>query len=311
MPSVYPVGSLANHSCTPNCVQVFDGSKLFYRCIRDIAPGEEVLISYVDACSLESERRDFLAKEYFFDISGRAAAEAAESRGEEVAPGVRLFQGEGAGKGKAKEMGGPEEATEEMLLPKSLVNARERPLVTIEAQRGAGGPWEEAGRAFVLARKEGEGSSAEAESETAHERRGDGPASRQLVSFASSFSAGVGDILGDDVVAVCRFDQGAWATMAADAAAAGALLQNVHKYLGSAEALSKAGRFAEAVETLRATLDLCTNGAAGAAPGTTFRLGESHISRIRAQALLLHLSLQLGKFDLALRVAQALVQPYR
>lgn len=39
---LFPSLSLLNHDCRPNCVMVFEGTKLFLRAVRDICPHEEV-----------------------------------------------------------------------------------------------------------------------------------------------------------------------------------------------------------------------------------------------------------------------------
>uniref|UniRef100_A0A8C5BY38 SET domain-containing protein n=1 Tax=Gadus morhua TaxID=8049 RepID=A0A8C5BY38_GADMO len=45
---LYPSLSLLNHDCRPNCVVVFEGSRLVLRAVKDVCPGEELLISYID-----------------------------------------------------------------------------------------------------------------------------------------------------------------------------------------------------------------------------------------------------------------------
>jgi len=62
----YPPASLLNHSCLPNCVMVFEKEKLLVRNIRNIAPGEELTIPYVDTMMPRSERRRELQERYFF-----------------------------------------------------------------------------------------------------------------------------------------------------------------------------------------------------------------------------------------------------
>lgn len=63
---VYPLTSMINHSCYPNCAMIFDGSTITVRCIRPIQPGEEVTVSYLDVCLPWEKRQDELARRYFF-----------------------------------------------------------------------------------------------------------------------------------------------------------------------------------------------------------------------------------------------------
>ena len=65
------------------------------RALRDIAPGEEVVIAYVELAATRWERRAALLRQYYFDIDapgmrddGDAAAAAAAADGPDVATGV-------------------------------------------------------------------------------------------------------------------------------------------------------------------------------------------------------------------------------
>lgn len=56
---VYPDASLLNHSCRPNASTVFEGTALYVAAARDIAPGEEITISYIDlGADLEHRRAE-------------------------------------------------------------------------------------------------------------------------------------------------------------------------------------------------------------------------------------------------------------
>ncbi|KAG0034956.1 SET and MYND domain-containing protein 3 [Podila clonocystis] len=55
-----------NHSCVPNCVYIFRGPKVECRVIRDIQPGEEVTISYIDQIGTTKERQRQLKEQYHF-----------------------------------------------------------------------------------------------------------------------------------------------------------------------------------------------------------------------------------------------------
>ncbi|KAF8979867.1 Histone-lysine N-methyltransferase smyd1 [Entomortierella lignicola] len=55
-----------NHSCVPNCVYTFKGSRVECRVIRDIQPGEELTISYIDQIDTTKERGKQLGERYHF-----------------------------------------------------------------------------------------------------------------------------------------------------------------------------------------------------------------------------------------------------
>ncbi|KAF9135363.1 SET and MYND domain-containing protein 3 [Mortierella sp. GBA39] len=55
-----------NHSCLPNCVYTFRGSRVECRVIRDIQPGEELTISYIDQIGTTQERQKQLKEQYHF-----------------------------------------------------------------------------------------------------------------------------------------------------------------------------------------------------------------------------------------------------
>lgn len=59
---------MINHSCTPNCIQTFEGKNLAIRCVDAIKKGEEVTISYIDLAETRQKRRADLVTEYYFDI---------------------------------------------------------------------------------------------------------------------------------------------------------------------------------------------------------------------------------------------------
>ncbi|CAG8493313.1 21207_t:CDS:10 [Cetraspora pellucida] len=63
---IYPNVSLLNHSCRPNCVVIFEKSKLMVRCIEPINNDQELVINYVDLSLPVEERRKELQKQYFF-----------------------------------------------------------------------------------------------------------------------------------------------------------------------------------------------------------------------------------------------------
>uniref|UniRef100_A0A8C4DM92 [histone H3]-lysine(4) N-trimethyltransferase n=1 Tax=Dicentrarchus labrax TaxID=13489 RepID=A0A8C4DM92_DICLA len=63
---LYPSLSLLNHDCRPNCVMVFEGTKLQLRAVQDINPEEELTISYIETLSLTEDRQRQLEDQYHF-----------------------------------------------------------------------------------------------------------------------------------------------------------------------------------------------------------------------------------------------------
>ncbi|CZR65767.1 uncharacterized protein PAC_15667 [Phialocephala subalpina] len=62
-----PIMALANHSCSPNAVVVFDGRTASFRALRELKEGEEIFISYIDPISTRDKRRQELQQRYFFE----------------------------------------------------------------------------------------------------------------------------------------------------------------------------------------------------------------------------------------------------
>lgn len=64
---IFPVIAMANHSCTPNAVLLFEGTTGVLRCTAEVAPGEELCISYVDLAAPAVIRKRELQEGYYFD----------------------------------------------------------------------------------------------------------------------------------------------------------------------------------------------------------------------------------------------------
>ena len=65
--AVYPLVSSLNHSCAPNCeVAYIDDSKVIVVVKRDVKPGEELTISYVDTELSQAQREEELREVYGF-----------------------------------------------------------------------------------------------------------------------------------------------------------------------------------------------------------------------------------------------------
>lgn len=60
------ISCVINHSCDPNAFLFVEDGLVVCRPLRRIAPGEEIMISYVDPMLALKPRRDFLKLEYFF-----------------------------------------------------------------------------------------------------------------------------------------------------------------------------------------------------------------------------------------------------
>jgi len=60
----YPAISFISHSCDPNCVHSFRGCQIKLKCIKDVAVGEELSISYIDA-DVSVEERQIKLKSVF------------------------------------------------------------------------------------------------------------------------------------------------------------------------------------------------------------------------------------------------------
>ncbi|XP_069679651.1 histone-lysine N-trimethyltransferase SMYD5 [Periplaneta americana] len=69
--ALYSLQSACNHSCDPNAMPTFPHSnfQLVMTAVKDIVPGEEILISYLDECALERSRHSrhkILRENYLF-----------------------------------------------------------------------------------------------------------------------------------------------------------------------------------------------------------------------------------------------------
>ena len=78
---IYHSVSLLNHSCQPNCVAVFNGTKLMIRVTENIQPGEELTISYTELLAPSFKRKEELRKQYFFDCCCIRCSSAKEEDG--------------------------------------------------------------------------------------------------------------------------------------------------------------------------------------------------------------------------------------
>ncbi|MEY3481146.1 MAG: hypothetical protein RIQ71_1921 [Verrucomicrobiota bacterium] len=54
---LFPLGSLFNHSCLPNCTYVNEGAQLVFRLLRPVSEGEELCVNYTELYAARDERR--------------------------------------------------------------------------------------------------------------------------------------------------------------------------------------------------------------------------------------------------------------
>lgn len=63
---MFPRGAILNHSCDPNCILTYEGSKQIITTIRPVGEGEELFHSYTDICQPTAVRQESLLKTYGF-----------------------------------------------------------------------------------------------------------------------------------------------------------------------------------------------------------------------------------------------------
>lgn len=64
--AVYPDVALINHSCLPTVIVTFNGTSADVRAVRNMKPGDEVLISYIDLLYPTDDRNNRLRESYYF-----------------------------------------------------------------------------------------------------------------------------------------------------------------------------------------------------------------------------------------------------
>jgi len=65
--SAFPVGSLFNHSCSPNATLYYHEGRQIVRAMRDIPRGEEICITYTDVMNARPQRQQLLLQKYKFE----------------------------------------------------------------------------------------------------------------------------------------------------------------------------------------------------------------------------------------------------
>lgn len=54
---LFPMGSIFNHSCLPNCTYTNEGAQLVFRLLRNVSEGEELCVNYTELYAARDERR--------------------------------------------------------------------------------------------------------------------------------------------------------------------------------------------------------------------------------------------------------------
>eukprot|EP00668_Euglena_longa_P000247 GGOE01000333.1.p1 GENE.GGOE01000333.1~~GGOE01000333.1.p1 ORF type:complete len:325 (+),score=75.25 GGOE01000333.1:447-1421(+) len=88
---VYPTGALVNHSCAPTCVVMYDPATHVqtFRCLRDVAVGEEITHAYLDIALPRPLRRSKLHQQYQFQCVCPSCGEGLEdNRGDSQLPAL-------------------------------------------------------------------------------------------------------------------------------------------------------------------------------------------------------------------------------
>ncbi|KIK57317.1 hypothetical protein GYMLUDRAFT_46190 [Collybiopsis luxurians FD-317 M1] len=72
--AIYCSGSYFNHDCDPNVRKERRGRSMAFYAKRDVPPGEELCINYIDLNDVVKVRREALSKYWYFDCSCRRCA---------------------------------------------------------------------------------------------------------------------------------------------------------------------------------------------------------------------------------------------
>ncbi|KAL2339833.1 hypothetical protein Fmac_007773 [Flemingia macrophylla] len=75
---LYPVISIINHSCLPNCVLIFEGRLALVRAMQHIPTGTEVLISYIETAGSTMTRQKALKEQYLFTCTCPGCSKAGQ-----------------------------------------------------------------------------------------------------------------------------------------------------------------------------------------------------------------------------------------
>jgi hypothetical protein len=90
-----PKIALANHSCCPNAIVVFNGRTVSLRALNTIKSSEQIFISYIDPTQSTDERLTQLSKRYFFTCECLKCRGSHTGRGETPYHTFRRYVSEG------------------------------------------------------------------------------------------------------------------------------------------------------------------------------------------------------------------------
>lgn len=62
----YNSAASIDHSCSPNCVIIFNGINLTVRTLEKLSNQNEARLSYINLLNTKEDRQDMLLKQYYF-----------------------------------------------------------------------------------------------------------------------------------------------------------------------------------------------------------------------------------------------------
>jgi SET and MYND domain-containing protein len=76
---LFPLGSIFNHSCLPNCTYTNEGPQLVFRLLRPVREGEELCVNYTELYAARDERRAELHASKSFECRCRRCTHSPDS----------------------------------------------------------------------------------------------------------------------------------------------------------------------------------------------------------------------------------------
>ena len=78
---IYKTPSFLNHSCQPNCVAVFNGTRLLIHATENTRQGDELTISYTELLCPSYQRKEDLKSRYLFECKCAKCSSSLEEDG--------------------------------------------------------------------------------------------------------------------------------------------------------------------------------------------------------------------------------------